>query len=109
MKKKILLSTILTCSLTIINAQPGKLDPSFGTNGIVKTELGAPYEYFSGNACFKIFAADDGGLFAAIETSGETLISKRHADGSIDSSYGNNGFSEAASLTAHDAVMQPDG
>lgn len=45
MKKILLLTAMILCFLNLINAQDGKLDPAFGTNGIVKTFLGKNYNY----------------------------------------------------------------
>ena len=44
MRKLILLSSLFFCC-TICFAQSGELDPSFGNEGIVKTDMGAPFNY----------------------------------------------------------------
>lgn len=94
MKKITLLTLISFCCLAMGYAQPGELDPSFGTNGIVTTSLGVNYNY--GGVAKKVLAQTDGSLYV-ITSQGQypretrnpggteiSVIIKKHPDGSND-------------------------
>lgn len=105
--KKIILLTLFFCCLQIIYAQPGSLDPSFGNNGIVKTDIGSPYNY--ANSGKKVLVHTDGSMYFISSANGLSLITKKHADGSADITYGNNGLSASVAISFTDATLQPDG
>jgi uncharacterized delta-60 repeat protein len=113
MKKILLLATTILCFLNSTNAQPGQLDPSFGTNGIIKTDLGETYN--SPTSGKLVLAQPDGSLYLILQTNegnrslGQTIIAKRNQDGSIDSNYGNNGYSPNVKMVPSSAVLMPDG
>lgn len=112
MKKILLLAATIFCFLNFINAQqPGQLDPSFGTNGIVKTDLGKNYGYAVLGK--HVLVQSDGSLYLILQTgqygNAQALITKRHADGSIDSGYGHNGFSANVKMNPTSAFLQSNG
>lgn len=107
MKKILLLALLFVFSMKFGNAQPGGLDPSFGKKGIVVSDLGKAYNYSLQGE--KVLLQPDGSFFAINQAGGQTLIAKKHSNGTIDSSYGRNGFSNFAPVSAIDAAMQPDG
>ncbi len=106
MKKYFLLPALLITCITSINAQ-SLLDPTFGINGILKTNIGAPFNY--NNDGKQVIVQTDGSMFFVVETNGNTIIAKKHADGSTDSTYGTNGSSDAVAITGCHAVSQADG
>ena len=107
MKKLILLITVFF-GLKHLHAQPGKLDSSFGNNGIVKSIFGAlKNENSSGRQV--LLQANGSSIFIIIEVKEQTLIAKRLSNGSPDLSYGVNGFSVSVPIRGAHAVMQPDG
>src|SRR4051794_30129686 len=109
--KKVVLSALVLCCVVIAHAQSGLLDPSFGVNGIVITDVGSPYAY--NNFGKQVLLQPDGSIYlvfdGASSLNGTVLIAKKHPDGSPDSSYGNNGFSVTAPVISPHAIMQPDG
>jgi len=107
MKKIFLLAATIFCFLNLTNAQPGQLDPSFGINGIVTTDLGKNYNYPSSGS--KVLVQSDGSIYLVLETSDQTLITKRHGDGSTDVTYGHNGFSANVKMNQPSAFLQADG
>jgi len=107
MKNLFLLITIFLFLFKLSDAQSGKLDPSFGTNGIVKADLGSSYDY--GFGMREVLVKSDGTMHVVFERGGQTLFSKRFSNGLVDSSFGVNGFSAAVDIIDEHAVLQPDG
>jgi hypothetical protein len=81
------------------------LDPSFAHEGFVSTDIGSPFDYNS--AARQVLTASDGSIYILFNN--PTFISKRLANGSLDSSYGLNGFSSSVSFNNAFAALQPDG
>lgn len=107
MKKIILLFSLFTGSLKNGFSQAGEPDVSFGARGIVKTDIGTGYNYeFLGK---QLLLQADGRIYIVLQSGGQTLIAKKHADGSADVSYGDKGFSTSATVSPVSAAMQPDG
>ncbi|MEO8763563.1 MAG: T9SS type A sorting domain-containing protein [Ginsengibacter sp.] len=107
MRKSILLAALFICFLTITEAQISKLDPTFGINGIVKTNLGTPFNY--SNIGQQILIGKDGSMYLIFDGAGFTLITKKHTDGSSDLTYGNNGISVSVAIHNCHAAIQTDG
>ena len=117
MKKSILLPLFVIFFLQTGLAQPSLLDPSFGTNGIVKTDMGSAFNY--NNVGKQVFAQPDGSMYLVFAsqsiTSGidgapyPTTITKILADGSRDLTYGHNGLSSAVPIYQSHAAIQSDG
>ncbi len=107
MKKIILLTTSFLLFITIGYTQFGKLDPSFGTKGIVKADLGATYDY--GFGLQEILVQPNGSMYPIFQRQGQILFTKRFQDGLRDTSFGTNGFSAAVDMVYEHAVLQPDG
>lgn len=112
MKKFILpLIAILFGGMSVI-AQPGALDPTFGTGGIV---LVNPTNVFDNAqdvivlADNKIFICGTTGMF----TDFDMMVAKLNEDGSYDTSFGNNGIltlaNTAGSDFAYDMDLLPNG
>lgn len=104
MRKFISLSSLFFCT-TLCFSQSGKLDPSFGIKGIVTTDMGSPFD--NGSAGRQVLVQPGGGIYIIFNN--PTFISKRTRDGSIDSSYGFNGYSRSVSFDDAYAALQPDG
>jgi uncharacterized delta-60 repeat protein len=108
MKKIILLFIVCIYCVTICPAQkPGDLDPSFGTNGLTKSDMGLPSKISTVGE--QVLVQPDGSMYFIIQTAGSTLIAKKHADGTPDLLYGKNGFSALVSIFAPIALLQTDG
>ena len=120
MRKLILFNLLFSCGICF--AQEGALDPAFGDGGIVKTRVGSAFNY--SNFGEQVLVQPDGSMFLVFHTAGmfqeynvpgpfdltgPTLIAKKHADGSTDLSYGDNGFSSSVPVYASHAAMQSDG
>src|SRR5205085_9554048 len=106
MKKIALLSALFCCCLQLCYSQAGKLDPSFGNNGIVIADLGVSYNYPI--YAIKILMQPDGSIYLVL-SGNETIIVKQHPDGSTDLSYGHNGTSATGPIAPNSAVLQSDG
>jgi hypothetical protein len=93
MKRIFILCTLLTCLLPLTQAQKaGDLDPTFGTNGITKTQfkVGNLGEEWGR----KLFVQADGRIIALAELEGALVLCRYNTDGSVDQTYGTNGYSE---------------
>src|SRR6187549_1207708 len=72
-------------------SQSGRLDSSFGKNGIVATDMDSLYDYFSYSS--QVLFGPDSKMYIVVSGAGGNVVSRRLANGSIDSSYGLNGYS----------------
>src|SRR4051812_31887399 len=109
--KKILPCLLFFFSLISAFAQSGKLDPSFGTNGIVKTDIGSTYRFIN-NTATEVLTQADGSIYIISNEpylNAPSFISKQLPGGSIDSSYGIDGYSSPIPLVDVYAALQPDG
>jgi uncharacterized delta-60 repeat protein len=102
---KLTLSACLLFGTLLSLAQSGELDPTFGDHGIVKTNMGSHFNYNSEGR--QIIAAPNGSMYIVLNY--PTYISKRLPDGSIDSSFGLNGYSRSFPFSEAYAALQPDG
>src|SRR5688500_6960383 len=107
MKKFILLTAILFCCFKVCHAQPGEFDSSFGTNGIITTDLGARVNYDTYGR--QVLLQPDGSMYVIFQAGNQTLITKKLPNGSTDISYGRSGFSVSVLMINAHALMQPDG
>lgn len=100
------LAWITSCATAM--AQPGLLDPNFGTNGIAKANV--PGTYCSGQA---LAQQDDGRILVCGQTPGYTLLVRFNEDGSIDQGFGTNGLVTTDVDASNDYIgsiaVQPDG
>ena len=105
MKKLLLLTTLFVYCFKIGYSQPGSPDPSFGKNGIVRTDIGSGVGYSSMTR--QVLLLSDGSMYVIFELSGQVLITKKHSDGSSDSSYGTKILPVA--IGSSHAALQADG
>jgi uncharacterized delta-60 repeat protein len=105
--KNILTLTICLCFCLIIKAQQGILDPSFGSNGTF-TEYFQPGNYLPENGQ-RVLNATDGKKYVIIDRSwGGTVLARYNSTGTLDQSYGNNGYIELSTIrNVTDALIQP--
>ena len=61
-------------------AQTGKLDPSFGLKGIVKTDIGSTFTYTANGR--QVLLQPDSSMFLVIESAELAIVTKKHPDGS---------------------------
>ncbi len=106
--KKIFGGLIVLLSYNITSGQAGSLDPSFGNQGIVRTDFG-PIERAYQNDCRKILLHPDGSFYLVFEMNKQTFITHRFANGALDLSYGEGGYSVPVFLRGPTAAMQADG
>jgi uncharacterized delta-60 repeat protein len=104
-------STLLLCLLVsffLVKSQNGIPDPGFGINGVVKTP--APPTGINGGSFAKEgLLQADGKLVLAVYVNGKSKLTRRLADGTIDSGFANNGYSVVVSMVVEAAAMQADG
>jgi uncharacterized delta-60 repeat protein len=107
---------MLIAFLTSTNAlaADGSLDPTFGTNGIVITDLGSNTD--SGNAVIlqsdgKIIMAGSAQLDAANPFHRTPIIVRYHSNGTVDTSFGAGGgiITEVGSFSGSKIAIQSDG
>ena len=104
MKTTFVLISTLFCCLKLVHAQPGQLNSSFGSNGIVKTDAGSKYSYELVGK--QVLLQDDGSFYTLLQSGGQTFIGKKHTNGTTDSSYGHDGFSNSIALVPVFASFQ---
>ncbi|MEO8765511.1 MAG: T9SS type A sorting domain-containing protein [Ginsengibacter sp.] len=105
MRKFIYVSSLLFLCSPLCFAQSGKLDPLFGNQGIAKADMGSPFDNYSNGR--QVLVQPGGSIFIVFNN--PTFISKRLADGSIDTTYGFSGYSRPVSFDDAYAALQPDG
>src|SRR6185312_7079489 len=119
MKKRILLCSFFICFLSTGFSQGILLDPTFGTKGIAKTDMGSTFNY--DNIGRQVLIAPDGGTY--LVSSGKdldygnnitnspypTTIMKLLPDGSPDPFYGNSNLSVSVPIYDSHAAIQADG
>ncbi|MDN3723010.1 T9SS type A sorting domain-containing protein [Aequorivita sp. SDUM287046] len=91
--------------LARLNAD-GSFDSSFGTNGVVIANSGAS------DVAASLLIADDGKIYMAGDSDNNFSIAKFNTDGTMDTSFGTNGWSIIAfssSSYAQDIAFQNDG
>ena len=108
MKKLFTLITLIYSCVGVLG-QAGQLDSAFGTNGIVKTDVGSNLLYQFDSRGIQVLSKADGSTYIIISASNHTYIAKLLSDGSPDKSYGNQGFSTAAQIIPNKAALQSDG
>lgn len=107
MNKTIL--TLITCLINYISlsAQSGTLDSSFGTNGIVVTDIGGK------DYARSVAIQSDGKIVAAGSSRNDVALVRYKVNGSIDSTFGTHGkvITDLGSNSdnANDVVIQSDG
>ncbi|WP_018615899.1 Ig-like domain-containing protein [Segetibacter koreensis] len=107
MKKFLLVIALLFFCFRCSYGQSGKLDSSFGTDGIVKTDLG--YKVPTGTNITRVLLQLDNSAYVIFQTYSQTFITKTLPNGTIDPSYGKNGFSDPLYFSPGSAILQPDG
>lgn len=107
MRKLILLTSLFIFCFKTGHTQPGALDFSFGSKGIVRTDLGSNVTLPSIGK--QVLLQSNGSMYVIFESAGTVLIAKKHIDGSPDSTYGHNGYSTSVVIDNAHAVLQKDG
>ncbi len=117
MGKLLLLISLFVSAICF--SQPGHLDPTFGNHGIVKSDLGAHFNY--NNVGNQVLVQPDGSTYLVFanryvlqhndlkEGPFPTVIEKLLPGGSPDVSYGTNGFSLPVPIYGPHASIQSDG
>jgi uncharacterized delta-60 repeat protein len=102
-------------NFTVVRYLPdGSLDPSFGSGGMVVTQVGTEH-----NGIGSLVLQPDGKIVAAGGTNGiyycQWALARYNSDGSLDTSFGTGGKvvtaagSGYATYAANDVILQPDG
>ena len=106
--KKLILLLAISCCFKTSYTQPGTLDPTFGDKGIVSTDFGASTNIY-GAVGRQLFTQPDRTIYLILEINSQTLITHLLPNGSIDSSYGTNGYSESVGIMYAVGALQIDG
>ena len=106
MIKTLLLLSFL-CYINFCSAQAGKLDATFGNNGITATDIGTGISYNSMGK--QVLIESDSTFYIISEISNLSRITKKRLDGTTDLNYGMNGNSETVSIYVSQAAIQNDG
>lgn len=103
--------TVLLCSLNPLNAQPYKVDSTFGTNGIA-----IPRQFSSSaklNQLRKVFVQPDGKILLVGSENGQSTIEivRLNTNGTPDATFGQNGYYQANTAASNfsNAALCPDG
>src|SRR3954454_21974000 len=99
---------LVLCSIVLFKAtgQPGSLDSAFGKNGIQTTSFFNNLNI--GDERGKVVLTNANGDVFVVAESDFIKIAKYLPDGRPDSSYGNNGYSDAVGMYTAGALMQGD-
>ena len=92
MKKILIFTYFLVSQVCYTYAQPGILDSSFGTNGIVITNYPAYFNEFSSSAVLyndKLIVCS----YVSNASISGTMLTRYLPDGTIDITFGSEGFS----------------
>jgi uncharacterized delta-60 repeat protein len=106
--KKILLLFLVASTYLSASGQGGNLDLSFGKKGFVRNDIRSDESLYA-NGSQKVLLHTDGSFYVVLGMNLQTLITHRFADGALNTSYGENGFSVPVYFRPSDAVMQADG
>jgi uncharacterized delta-60 repeat protein len=87
----------------------GSLDSTFGNAGVVTTDFGQGLESYA----VAVMIQPDGKIAIAGEASYEFMVARYNANGTLDTTFGNDGFTltnfSSNWDTPSDALLQPDG
>src|ERR1700683_2265193 len=108
MKKIIFTLAIGFLFITEGKSQPGTLNNKFGHNGIVKTKLNGGNGSSSVGYTKATFVQSDGKILTVLSVGIVVVINRRLADGTIDSTYGKNGYSTDVEMINPAAALQID-
>jgi uncharacterized delta-60 repeat protein len=105
--KKTVIALLLLSSYALLFAQSGTLDQSFGGTGFIKTPATAiGYSVSVGR---QVFVNADGTLSFVLQVQDKAAIARRLADGTLDATYRNNGYSDMSSIYLGSSAIQSDG
>jgi len=112
MNKLYTLLILFLVSVTVTNAQSGTLDPTFGTNGFVTTAVHPNY-----NMAETTVVQSDGKILVAgsagTPSTYQMAVARYNEDGSLDTSFGNDGSLRfpvgSVKSFVMDMAQQPDG
>lgn len=99
-------ASLLVCTATMIGAQAadGDLDPAFGNGGRVTTD------FTLNDRVNAVAIQPDGKIIAAGGVGALLTLVRYNTDGTIDSTFGDNGkVTDPTSSLAFDVILQPDG
>jgi uncharacterized delta-60 repeat protein len=112
---KILIAGTQRSTIVSQRNSDGSLDAAFGTNGILEREFPFPdsTSYLSPDL-LGLVRSPSGKFYVAIRQAGvysslPIIIARFHASGTIDSSYGKNGYAKYNMLGKPKITLQPDG
>jgi uncharacterized delta-60 repeat protein len=108
MKKIIFSLAIGFLFITEGKSQPGTLNNKFGHNGIVKTKLNGGNGSSLVGYTRATFVQSDGKILTVLSAGIVVVINRRLADGTIDSTYGKNGYSTDVEMINPAAALQSD-
>jgi uncharacterized delta-60 repeat protein len=108
MKRIIFTLTIGFLFITAGKSQPGTLNKKFGNNGIVKTKLNGGNGSSSVGYTRVTFVQSDRKILTVLSVGIVVVINRRLADGTIDSTYGKNGYSTDVEMINPAAALQND-
>jgi uncharacterized delta-60 repeat protein len=105
--KKIYLLLAFCCSLFYLQAQDGRLDRSFGNNGL--TSLNLPKGNFGQETGIQVLPQADGGVIVALEINFHTGLMRYLPNGALDRNFGKDGYLQFVNLRPEAAILQKDG
>jgi len=110
MNRNIALTLLSSMMVLTSLAQPGTSLANFGNNGIIRPDFGnltgQPTFGHLGNS---VLEAADGKLYTVSEINGLAYINRWLATGTLDQSFGNNGYSKGTKVNLPMGYLQPDG
>jgi uncharacterized delta-60 repeat protein len=106
--RKLSLALLFVAAFLAGKGQAGSPDPSFGNQGLVRTDFGSAVSVAQ-HLCYQVLLHPSGSLYVVFDLNGQTFVARYLSDGTLDAGYGTGGYSAPVPIRDARAVMQPDG
>lgn len=107
--RKVLLAVLFIISSLTGTGQAGILDPGFGNKGLVRTNYPSRDLNVIVNDCNQLLLHSDGSFYLVIRIRQQTMVAHYHANGILDTTYGDKGYSVLIVIANARAALRPDG
>lgn len=107
--RKIILAVLFIVSSLSGTGQAGTLDPGFGNKGLVRANFPSKDLNAIINDCNQLLLHSDGSFYLVIQIRHQTMVAHYHANGILDTTYGDKGYSVPIVIRNARAALRPDG
>lgn len=107
--RKIILAALFIVSSFAGTGQAGTLDPGFGNKGLVRTNFPSRDLNVIVNICNQLLLHPNGSFYLVIQIRLQTIVAHYHANGILDTTYGDKGYSVPIVISDARGALRPDG